>query len=117
MRRQYHGWYSERLGRKMELYLFGHGGEPVILFPTSRGHYNENEDFKLIDAIADGIHPADRVRRHEQYESYILHEVIPLVRGRSDGGRLTLGGCSFGGFHTMQIGLRNPWAFERLLSM
>jgi esterase/lipase superfamily enzyme len=140
MHREYHGWYSERLGRKMELYLYGHGGEPVILFPTSRGHYNENEDFQLVGAIADridhgrylvccidavdeeswynkGIHPADRVRRHEQYESYIVNEVVPLVRARSSGGRLTLGGCSFGGFHTMQIGLRNPWTFQRLLSM
>ncbi len=140
MNREYHAWHSWRLGRRMELLLFGHGGEPVILFPTSRGRFYQNEDYKLIEAIRDRIeagrylvvcidavdheswyngraHPRDRVRRHEQYESYILNEVVPFARSRSSGGRLTLGGCSFGGFHTIQIGLRNPWTFQRLVSM
>src|SRR5512133_2820439 len=118
MNREYHKWYSSRLGRDMELLLFGHGGEPVILVPTSCGTFFQYEDFGLIGALADRLdagryvvacvgsvdseswyneaaHPADRVRRHEQYESYLLEEVVPLVRGRSSGGRLTLGGTSF----------------------
>jgi esterase/lipase superfamily enzyme len=140
MKREYHAWYSERLGRKMELLVFGHGGEPVILFPTSRGRFYENEDFKLIEAMTDRIdagrytivcvdsidseswynervRPALRVLRHEQYESYLLYEVVPFARSHSSGGRLTLGGCSFGAFHAIQIGLRNPTVFQRLLSM
>jgi esterase/lipase superfamily enzyme len=140
MNREYHSWFSERLGRQMELLLFGHGGEPVILFPTSRGRFYQNEDFKLIEAIQDRVDagryvvvcvdsvdseswyndrvsPALRVLRHDQYESYVLHEVVPFARSRSSGGRLALGGCSFGAFHTMQIGLRNPTVFQKLVSM
>jgi esterase/lipase superfamily enzyme len=124
----------------MELLVFGHAGDPVILFPTSRGRFYQNEDFGLVGALGDRIdagryvvvcvdsvdeeswyneraHPADRVRRHEQYESYIVNEVIPFARGRATGGRLLLGGCSFGGFHAVQIGLRNPLSVQRVLSM
>jgi esterase/lipase superfamily enzyme len=140
MHREYHRWYSPHLGRDMEMLLFGHAGEPVILCPTSRGRFFQNEDFGLIRSISGSldagrfvvacvdsvdeeswfnkaIHPHDRVARHERYEQYLLHEVVPLVRSKSSGGRLTLGGCSFGGFHTMNIGLRNPQTFDRLISM
>jgi esterase/lipase superfamily enzyme len=140
MNREYHKWHSDRLGRTMELLLFGHGGNPVILFPTSRGRFYQNEDFGLIGAMADrvdagrylivcvdsideeswynhSVPPLVRVARHAQYEAYIVHEVVPLARGRASGGRLTLGGCSLGGFHTAQIGLRNPTVFQKLLSM
>jgi esterase/lipase superfamily enzyme len=140
MNREYHRWYSHRLGRDMELLLYGHSGEPVLLLPTSRGRFYQNEDFGLVGAIADRIqagrylvvcadavdeeswlnrhiHPHDRVARHEAWESYLIHEVVPLVRSRSTGGRLTLAGCSFGGFHTYNVGLRHPHVFQRLISM
>jgi esterase/lipase superfamily enzyme len=140
MNREYHRWYSERLGRDMEVLLFGHSGEPVVLLPTSKGRFFQAEDFGLIGAIADriqsgrylvvcadsvdeeswfnkSIHPHDRVARHAAYEQYLLNEVVPLAMSRSTGGRLTLAGCSFGGFHTYNIGLRNPHVFRRLLSM
>src|SRR5437868_6180094 len=109
MNREYHRWYSHRLGREMELLLYGHSGEPVILLPTSRGRFHQNEDFGLIGAIADriqagrylvvcpdsvdqeswfnqGVHPSDRVARHAAWEAYLLHEVVPLVASRSTGG-------------------------------
>jgi esterase/lipase superfamily enzyme len=140
VQRAYREWYSERLGRKMELLAFGHAGDPVILFPTSRGRFYQNEDFGLVGSIADRIdagkylvvcvdsvdeeswyntnaHPADRVRRHEQYEGYILHEVVPFARERASSGRLCLGGASFGGFHAVQIGLRHPHTVRRILAM
>lgn len=140
MNREYHRWYSSRLGRDMEVLLFGHSGEPVLLLPTSKGRFYQAEDFGLIGAIADriqagryvvvcadsvdeeswfntSISPHDRVARHAAYEQYLLHEVVPLLMSRSTAGRLTLGGCSFGGFHTYNIGLRHPHTFRRLVSM
>lgn len=140
MKREYHRWYSPSLAREMELLLFGHGGEPVILLPTSKGRFFQYEDFGLIGAVADQLaagryvvlcpdsvddeswfngaaHPHDRLIRHEQYESYLINEVVPLAWERSSGGRLALGGCSFGGFHAINIGLRQPRLFQKLLSM
>lgn len=140
MNREYHRWYSPRLGRDMECLLFGHTGEPVVLLPTSRGRFYQAEDFGLVGAIADriragrylvvcpdavdeeswfnaGVHPRERVARHLAWERYLVEEVVPLVRGRAGEGRLTLGGCSFGGFHSLNVGLRHPEVFGRLLSM
>lgn len=140
MNREHHRWYSERLNRDMEALLFGHGGEPVLLIPTSKGRFYQNEDFGIIGALADKIdggrytvlcvdgvdeeaylnhaaHPYDRVTRHEQYEAYLLNEAVPFLRRRAAGGRLTIGGCSFGGFHSVNIGFRHPDVFQRVLSM
>jgi esterase/lipase superfamily enzyme len=140
MNREYHAWHSPRLGRRMELLLFGHSGEPVLMFPTSFGRFTQNEDFGLVGALAQKVragrymifcvdhidseswanrraHPHDRLLRHEQYESYLLEEVLPLIRQRASPGRLTVTGPSFGGFLAAVVGLRHPWAFQRLLTL
>src|SRR5262245_60671488 len=103
MNRQYHCWYSRSLNRDMELLLFGHAGPPVIVFPSSMGAFFEYEDNGMVAAVAEKLergwlqlycvtsvdgeswynrhtHPRDRVRRHLQYEDYILNDVVPLVR-------------------------------------
>lgn len=140
MKREYHSWHSPRLGRTMEMLTFGHGGEPVLLFPTSFGRFWQNEDFGLVGALADKInagryfvacvdhidhetwachegHPGIRMHRHEVWESYLLEEVVPLLYRKSSGGRLTVGGASFGAFLTGLVGLRHPQVFHRVLSM
>lgn len=140
MKREYHAWHSPRLGRTMEMLTFGYGGEPVLLFPTSFGRFWQNEDFGLVGALADKInsgryfvacvdhldhetwachegHPAIRMHRHEVWESYLLEEVVPFLHRKSSGGRLTVGGASFGAFLTGLVGLRHPQVFQRVLSM
>src|SRR6266487_278131 len=109
MHREYHKWYSSRLNRDMELLLFGTGGRPVLVFPTSMGRFYQNEDFSLIGALADKIeraeiqavcvdsvdaeswyssaaHPAERARRHDQYDRYLRDELIPLILRRAAAG-------------------------------
>jgi esterase/lipase superfamily enzyme len=140
MNREYQKWHSPNLGRTMELLVFGHAGDPVLLSPTSRGRFYQNEDFGLVGALADRIDagrylvvcldgvdeeswynqaaaPAQRIARHAEYEQYVLKEAVPFARARARGQRLVLGGASFGGFHAIQIGLRNPGVFQKLLSM
>ena len=55
MNREYHKWYSSRLGRDMELLVFGHAGLPVLVFPTSGGRFYEFEDRGMIGAVAGQI--------------------------------------------------------------
>ena len=55
MNREYHKWYSSRLGRDMELLVFGHAGVPVLVFPTSGGRFYEFEDRHMIGAVAGQI--------------------------------------------------------------
>jgi esterase/lipase superfamily enzyme len=125
----------------MELILYGHGGDPVLLFPTSFGNMMQNEDFGLVGAIGDrldygrytvacvdgldrstwynkGIHPRDRVRYAAAYEAYIFAEVLPLLWSRTGYGReLTFGGCSFGAFHALNMAFRHAGVVDKLLAM
>jgi len=140
MKREYHRWYSERLGRDMELLVFGHEGLPAIVFPTSQGRFFEFEDQGMVDAVRDKIEtghlqlfcvdsvdaeswynrnvgPRWRIARHFQYESYIMHEVLPLVRALNGRPHLASVGCSFGGYHAINVALRHPDVFTGCLSM
>jgi esterase/lipase superfamily enzyme len=140
MNREYHKWYSSRLGRDMELLVFGHDGLPVVVFPTSQGRFFEFEDRGMVGAIADEIDagcvqlfcvdsvdseswynrnvgPRWRIARHVQYEEYVLNEVLPLVRQKNQNPLLASVGCSFGGFHAANIALRHPDIFTGFLSM
>ncbi|HTF67314.1 MAG TPA: hypothetical protein VK638_32005, partial [Edaphobacter sp.] len=55
MNREYHKWYSERLGRDMELLVFGHGGVPAIVFPSSQARFHEFEDRGMVASIGHKI--------------------------------------------------------------
>jgi esterase/lipase superfamily enzyme len=140
MKREYHKWWSERLGRDMELMVYGHDGLPAIVFPTSQGRFFEFEDRGMVDAVRDkleggrlqlfcvdsvdneswynkGVGPDWQIARHVQYESYILNEVLPLIRAMNGRPHLAAVGCSFGGFHAANIALRHPGTFSGFLSM
>ncbi len=140
MVREYHKWHSSRLGREMELLVFGHAGLPVMVFPTSGGRFYEFEDRGMIGALAGKIDagqlqvycvdsvdmeswynrnvpPRWRIARHMQYDDYVIHEVVPLVRQKNQDPHLVSLGCSFGGYHAVNVALRHPDVFTGLLSM
>ena len=140
MNREYHKWYSSRVGREMELLIFGHSGEPVLVFPTSGGRFYEFEDRGMVAAVAGKIdrgevqlfcvdsvnieswynpeiHPRMRIGRHLQYEQYLLKEVLPMLRGRNREARPLTLGCSFGGYHAANLALRRPELFAGFVSL
>src|SRR5437762_3210904 len=101
MHREYHRWYSPSLHRDMELLIFGHGGARVLVFPTSQARFYEWEERGLIHALGEHLHrgwlqlycvdsvdseswyarwkhPAHRIARHQQYDDYLVREVMPL---------------------------------------
>ena len=140
MNREYHKWYSPSLGRDMELLVFGHAGLPVIVFPTSMGRFFDYENRHMISIIGDqyergqiqafcvdsvdaeswynkSIHPAQRVARHEQYDHYLVNEVVPFVRSRNSSRELTVTGCSFGGYHSANFALKHPQLVTEFISM
>jgi esterase/lipase superfamily enzyme len=141
MHREHHQWPSPHLGgRNMQILQFGHAGHPVLVFPSSMGKFYEYEDQGMVGTLWDRlnhghlmlfcvdsvdaeswynkrIHPADRVRTHDAYERYILHEVLPLIRHRSGRIDLTAHGCSFGGYHALNFSLRHPDAVTKCVSL
>ena len=137
MNREYHRWYTERLGRNMELLIFGHAGAKVLVFPTRDGRFHEYEDLRLVHSLRGKIeagqlqlycldsidhetfycfwrHPADRIRRHIQFEEYILNEVMPLMASRNPHPCTIAHGCSLGAFHAVNIAFRHPHLFRKV---
>jgi esterase/lipase superfamily enzyme len=140
MRREYHRWHSPSLHRDMELLVFGHGGARLLAFPTSKGRFFEWENHGMVGCLrehldrgwlqlfcvdsvdaeswyARGAHPADRVRRHEQYDRYILTEVLPFTRQVNADPFLITAGASFGAYHAMTFALRHPGQVGRVLAL
>ena len=139
MVREYYKGYSSSLGREMEVIIFGHAGLPVVVFPTSGGRFYEFEDRGMVAALAGKIDlgqlqlicvdsvdmeswynraatPRWRIARHARYEEYILQEVLPLIRERNSEPNLIAMGCSFGGYHAVNIALRHPEIFTGFIS-
>lgn len=136
---EYHKWWSDHLQQDMELKVFGHAGKPVMVFPCQGGRFYEWEDFRMIEAIhwfidegkiqlftVDSVdkqswanwdaNPADRGRRHEDYDRYIIHEVVPFIKMRSDQ-KLLATGCSMGGYHSGNFFFRHPDVFDSVISI
>jgi esterase/lipase superfamily enzyme len=138
---EYHKWWSNHLNQDMELKVFGHAGKPVLVFPCQGGRFYEWEDFRMIDAIhwfidegkiqlytVDSVdkqswanwdaHPADRGRRHEDYDRYIIHEVVPFIAHRLQSEQKILAtGCSMGAYHSGNFFFRHPDVFDSVISI
>lgn len=131
MNREYHKWFSPRLGRALELLVFGHAGMPVIVFPTSMGRFFDYENRHMIDVVRDryeqgrlqafcvdsvdaeswynkAVPPAQRAARHVQFDDYLVHELMPFIRTLNASPELAVTGCSFGGYHSVNFALRHP---------
>ena len=140
MREELHKWYSPNLGKDIETLVFGHGGHPIILFPTSMGRYYENKDFKLIQSVQNfinegkikiycpdsidslswynkNIHPAERVKNHIWYDKFLLEELLPLAKNETGRDKVAMAGCSFGGYHAANFSFRHPWAVSHMFSL
>ena len=142
MNREYHKWYSSRLNRDMELLLFGHAGHPILVFPTSMGRFWQNEEFHMIATLGwaieagliqvlcvdgidleswynRGVSVHNRALRHNQYDEYIVQELIPFFRSRNNEAwnNLTVTGCSFGAYHALNFGLKHPDIVKNIVAM
>lgn len=138
---EYHRGWSRNLGQDMELKVYGQGGKPVIVFPCQGGRFHEYEDFGMVEACRpfidagmialftvdsvdheswcnDAVPPAERARRHDDYDRYIVEEAVPFVRElmpRSGGILAT--GCSMGAFHAANFFFRHPDVFDAVIAL
>jgi esterase/lipase superfamily enzyme len=124
----------------MELLIFGHGGRAVLFFPTRMARFYDYENWGIVEALNDRIdagdlqlfcvdsidaesfynqyaHPADRIKRHLQYEQYILHEVLPLMHANNNNGNIEVAGCSMGAYHAANMAMRYPHLFKKAVCM
>lgn len=124
----------------MELLVFGHAGARVLVFPTRCGRFFDFENMGMvgmlqqhlregwlqlvcIDSVdqetfyCDWSNPRDRILRHIAYERYIIDEVVPFMQYINDNPYAVALGCSFGAYHAMNIGLRHPKRFNRIVAI
>jgi esterase/lipase superfamily enzyme len=140
MHTEYHRWFSPALGHDMELKVYGHYGQPVLIFPAQDGRFFDFENFKMTAACASlietgrvkfitvdsvdwqtwtnhGSHPGDRARRHLDYERYILGEVVPFVNENTGLETMWVSGCSMGALHSANFFFRRPDVFDGLIAL
>jgi len=141
MNRDYQKWYSDHLGKDMELLVHGHAGTPFIIFPCSNGRFFDFENrgmfhtveqeikegkaiFFSVDSIDwetwhnHGTHPSVGAARHENYDQYIIHEVIPYIHqflGNNE--KIIAAGASMGAYHAVNFFLRHPDFFGGTLAL
>jgi esterase/lipase superfamily enzyme len=138
---EYHKWWSSNLGHDMELKVYGHAGKALVVFPTSGGRFYQYEDFGMVDACRSFIdqgkiklfavdsvdyqtwlnhdaQPADRARRHGDFDRYIVDEVAPFVIEHGCAGNKFLAtGCSLGAYHAANFFFRHPEVFDALIAL
>ena len=140
MNREYHHWHSPNLDREMELLVFGHAGMRVLVFPTRAGRFFDYEDWGMVRAVGERIEagqlqlycvdsidsesfycfwnrPADRIVRHEQYEAYLLEEVLLFSARFNPDSPIATHGCSFGAYHAVNLALRHPHHFTKVVAL
>jgi len=124
----------------MELLVFGRAGMRVLVYPTRGGRFYDYENWGLVQSLrprieagelqlycvdsvdaeslyCTGIPPAARMRRHLQYESYVLAEVLPFSQYLNPDSPLCAHGCSLGAYHAANIAFKYPHLFQKLLAL
>ncbi len=140
MDRAYHRWDSPALNRPMELLIFGYGGLPYLVFPTSNGRFYEFEDNGMVAALRDRIERGElqlfcvdgiyaetwfntrsdidmRMWREEHYERYLINEALPLVRHTNSEPFLIATGCEFGATEAVHFAFRHPDLVNRVIGL
>jgi len=133
---------SPDMGRSVHVWAYGHYGPPVLVFPSAAGFAHEWDRQGMLEVLAplidggraklycpesnvsqvwtDKENPlALRMKRHAQYERFILDTMIPFIREdcRWPNAPITAVGCSLGGTYAALAALKFPEAVRQVLCM
>ncbi|RMF58603.1 MAG: esterase [Calditrichaeota bacterium] len=141
MRREIHKWWSPNLHKDMEIAVYGHWGFALLMFPTAAADFLEYERFQMIDALAPHIEggkckvysinsinneswlnyqmpPKDRGIRHQQYNEYVVQEVVPFIESDCQGmPPIVTTGASLGALHAANTFFRRADLFAGTIAM
>ena len=140
MRRDSLELWSPAIGAAGTVMAYGHSGRPVLVFPSEQGRAWDFENNGMVGAVAGLIEAGrvklycvdsndaaswsdfalpveERARRHGAYESWILDQVVPWIRGDCGGGDVEIVtlGCSLGAFHAANLALKRADVFPLAL--
>jgi esterase/lipase superfamily enzyme len=63
------------------------------------------------------VHPADRARRHQDYDRHVVEEVVPFVQCHASSATLWTTGCSMWAFHAANMFFRRPDLFDGVIGL
>lgn len=125
----------------MEIVSYGHYGMALLLFPSAAADFLEYERFYLIDSIQhyidsgkfkvysinsinseswlnDQMHPREKAIRHQQFNQYVIEEVVPFIHRDCDGQvPIITSGVSLGALHAANNFFRRPDVFDGTIGM
>jgi esterase/lipase superfamily enzyme len=124
-------WHSPALGHEMWLKVYGHGGRPVLGFPSQDGRWTDWEAWGMVAAVGPLIDAGrlrlltldsvdwqswtnaslpgtDRARRQADYDRYVAEEVVPFALELTGFAHAWTAGVSMGAYHAMNTLLRHP---------
>ena len=134
-------WYSERLGRNMNIKIYGHYGQSILVFPTQNKMSDDFYNNGMIDALSNLIEEGriklfcidsddstsisssswdngERGYRLELYHQYIINEVIPFINHKQGGySRPYSVGISSGALHAASVFFRRPELFNGFICL
>ena len=131
--------YSHSLGKDMNMVIYGHGGLPILCFPTQNSLCHNYEEFGMIDHLSDFIEEGKiqlfvvdtvdaeswspkegdktwRAARQEQYFHYIVDEALPFMRERN-AALPAVTGFSMGADHAVITFFRRPDLFCGVIAL
>lgn len=144
---KYYKEYSHHLNRDMEFKVYGHSGQPILIFPCQDGRFYDFENFKMVDTVSDLIEdgviqlfccdsmdeeswsafdkdPRQRILSHEIWYHYIVDELVPRIlqiNYEIDKNHYINGiftaGCSMGASHAANFLFRNPDTFKATIAL
>ena len=141
MRREITSWYSPVLEKEMEAVAYGDNGFALLMFPTAAADFLEYERFQLIDELKpliesgkvrvysinsinseswlnDEMHPSHKAIRHQQFNEYVVNEVVPYIHRDSGGlNKIVTTGASLGALHAANSFFRRPDIFFGTIAM
>ncbi|NGP88901.1 esterase family protein [Fodinibius halophilus] len=140
MEKKTENWRSPSLGKEMELTVYGKSGTPIIGLPTRGASCGQWEEFGMVDAISyqldnefnqlfclssidtegflnENAAPSQRIVRQQQYESYIVEEVVPYIQEQNNINFIIIAGIDLGGCHALTTALKHPAAFGKVIGM
>lgn len=135
-----HKWRSPSLGKDLTLKVYGSSGTPIIGIPTRGASCDQWEEFGMIKAIShqiengfnqlfcvssvdtesflnESISPSQRLVRHQQYESYLVDEVVTFVKESNPIDYMIIAGTDLGGYHAISTALKHPAEFDKAIGL
>lgn len=134
--------HSPQLNRNVHVWSFGSFGPPLLVFPSAAGFAHEWKAQGMVEALAPLLqagrlklycpesnvsegwtdkdaHPADRIKRHQAYEAFIVQTLVPAIRKdcRSPDIPVAVTGCSLGAMFAATFALKHPDVFRAALCM